>query len=60
MTSQALSEYDVISNFTPTRSIKNEIFRNFLFLNQLSSNLAQKLDADSYFWLKMWFWDYFG
>ena len=43
----ALSDYDVISNFgsliLPPVPSKMRLFRNFLFLNQLSSNLVQGL-----------------
>ena len=41
VTSQALSEYDVISNFRPLVPSKIRCFHNFLFLNELSSNLTR-------------------
>ena len=60
--SSALSEYDIISDFRPFVPSKMRFFGNFLFLNELSSNLARnlKLDADSYFLPKSGFGNDFG
>ena len=44
VTSQPLSEYDVISNFSLVATTKMQFFHNFLLRNKFSSNSIQRLE----------------